>query len=164
MGYSDAECDITDVFETGVNAFAGCNNATLYVPAGLVSTYKSTADWNRLNIEEMSGVSLSLACTDRGKVIINDTFTFSNKICSATVYDGVDSKFVFVPDDGYQLDRVLLNGLDVTRSVTDNQLTTTILPNSSMMVIFTSKNTDINNDGVTDIDDVISLISNILGN
>lgn len=155
---------ITDVFETGENVFLNSSNATLYVPAGLVSTYQSTADWNRLNIEEMSGVSLALACTDRGKVIINDTFTFGNKLCSATVYDGVDSKFVFVPDEGYQLDRVLLNGLDVTRSVSNNQLTTTILPNSSMMVIFTSKNTDINNDGVTDIDDVISLISTVLGN
>ena len=155
---------ITDVFETGEKAFLNCSGATLYVPAGLVSTYQATADWNRLNVEEIAGISLKLACSDCGKVTINDTFTFSNKLCEATVYDGIDSKFVFTPDDGYLLDRVLINGLDVTRSVRNNQLTTTILPNSTMMVIFTSEGSDINKDGVTDIDDVISLIGTILGN
>ena len=44
---------ITDVFETGPYAFEGCENATLYVPRGLASTYQSTADWNRIsNIKE----------------------------------------------------------------------------------------------------------------
>ena len=155
---------ITDVFETGENAFSGVTDATLYVPAGLVSTYQATADWNRLNVEEIAGISLKLACSDCGKVTINDTFTFSNKLCEATVYDGTDNKFVFIPEEGYQLDRVLVNGLDVTRSVRNNQLTAMMLPNSTMMVIFTAKNGDINGDGIMDIDDVSSLMNRILGN
>ena len=155
---------ITDVFETGEKAFLNCSGATLYVPAGLVSTYQATADWNRLNVEEIAGISLKLACSDCGKVTINDTFTFSNRLCEATVYDGTDNKFVFIPEDGYQLDRVLVNGLDVTRSVRNNQLTATMLPNSTMMVIFTAKNGDINGDGSMDIDDVSSLMNRILGN
>lgn len=155
---------ITDVFETGENAFPNSTSATLYVPAGLVSTYQATPTWNRFNIEEIAGTSLKLACSECGKVTINDTFTFSNKLCEATVYDGTDSKFVFTPEEGYQLDRVLVNGLDVTRSVRNNQLTATMLPNSTMMVIFTAKNGDINGDGSMDIDDVGSLINMILGN
>lgn len=155
---------ITDVFETGEKAFLNCSGATLYVPAGLVSTYQATADWNRLNVEEIAGISLKLACSDCGKVTINDTFTFSNKLCEATVYDGTDNKFVFIPEEGYQLDRVLVNGLDVTRSVRNNQLTAMMLPNSTMMVIFTAKNGDINGDGSMDIDDVSSLMNRILGN
>ncbi len=154
---------ITDVFEIGDIAFYGCDNATLYVPKGLVDTYKSTADWNRFsNIEEMPGISLALACSDHGKVTVNDTFTFSTKIAEATVYDGIDSKFVFSPDANCRLDRVLINGLDVTKSVSNNELSTTILPNSSMMVIFSSNSADVNGDGVTNISDVIEIVNLIL--
>lgn len=155
---------ITDIFETGNGAFMNCPNATLYVPAGMVGTYQSTADWNRLtNIEEIPGISLAFGCSNHGKVTINDTFTFTNKLGQASVYDGIESKFVFTPDEDCQLDRVLLNGLDVTKSVKDNQLTTTILPNSSMMVIFSSESNDINHDGQVNIADVVALVKIILG-
>ena len=55
----------TEVFETGTGAFTDCDNATLYVPAGLKSTDQSTADWSRFtNIEEIPGISLTWACSD----------------------------------------------------------------------------------------------------
>ena len=38
---------ITDVFETGSEAFGGIPaDATLYVPEGMADTYRATADWN----------------------------------------------------------------------------------------------------------------------
>ena len=45
---------ITDIFETGDEAFGGIpTDATLYVPYGLAETYRATADWNRFsNISE----------------------------------------------------------------------------------------------------------------
>lgn len=154
---------ITDVFETGNSAFYGCTNATLYVPHGLKSAYQSTSDWKRLPIEEMlPAISLTLACTDQGQVLINDCISFSNDIGEASVNDGIDNTFVFTPDEGCQLNRVLINGLDVTKSVKDNKLTARILPNSKMMVVFSPNNSDVNGDGVVNIADVISIVNTIL--
>lgn len=154
---------ITDVFETGNSAFYGCTNATLYVPHGLASTYQSMSDWRRLPIEEMlPAISLAMACTDQGKVMVNDSYSFTNDIGEVSVNDGMDNTFSFVPEDGCQLERVLINGLDVTRSVRDNRLTARILPNSKMVVVFSSTNSDINGDGVVNIADVISIVNTIL--
>ena len=155
---------ITDVFETGNQAFDKIDNATLYVPAGLKSTYQSTADWKRLTkIEEMPGISLAMACSDQGKVSINEYSTFTNKLGEVSVRDGIENKFVFIPEEGSQLDRVLINGLDVTKNVKDNVLKTTIYPNYSMMVIFATKGADVNRDGAVDISDVVALVNIILG-
>lgn len=141
-----------------------CYNATLYVPAGLISTYQSTADWKNISrIEEIPSISLALACSDQGKVLINDYTTFTNKLGEVIVFDGTESKFVFTPEEGSQLERVLINGLDVTKSVKDNLLKTTIYPNCSMMVIFAPKGADVNRDGEINISDVVFLVNLILG-
>jgi hypothetical protein len=79
------------------------------------------------------------------------------------VRDGIENKFVFIPEEGSQLDRVLINGLDVTKNVKDNVLKTTIYPNYSMMVIFATKGADVNRDGSVDISDVVALVNIILG-
>jgi hypothetical protein len=79
------------------------------------------------------------------------------------VRDGIENKFVFIPEEGSQLDRVLINGLDVTKNVKDNVLKTTIYPNYSMMVIFATKGADVNRDGSVDISDVVELVNIILG-
>ncbi|MBQ2340629.1 MAG: leucine-rich repeat protein, partial [Bacteroidaceae bacterium] len=49
--------EITNVFETGSDAFSGCENATLYVPRGTKSQYQNTTDWNKFsNIVEKGGI------------------------------------------------------------------------------------------------------------
>lgn len=157
---------ITDVFETGSWAFYGSSNATLYVPKGMVSTYQSTPDWNRFaNVKEIiESIPMTLACSDHGKVTINDNPDFSNDIGDINVYDGQESTFTFTPNEGCHLDRVLLNGLDVTRSVEDDQLKATITPNSKMMVVFSPIGGDVNGDGRMDVNDVVLLVNLILGN
>ncbi|MBR5061548.1 MAG: leucine-rich repeat protein [Prevotella sp.] len=156
---------ITDVFETGNEAFKECNNATLYVPKGLVETYRSTSDWNRFNnIEEMiTFTPLTIACSDHGKVTINDSIEFANNIGEANVYDSMTNTFIFTPNEDCHLDRVLLDGLDVTKSVNNNQLTTMIRENSKMMVVFSPQGADVNGDGRVDIADVVALVNLILG-
>lgn len=157
---------ITDVFETGQNAFRYCKeNATLYVPNGLVSAYQSTPDWNRFkNIEEIVKYTpLILACTDHGKVTINDNPDFSNDIGEINVYDGSENTFLFTPNENCHLDRVLINGLDVTKSVNNNQLTTVIQPNTKMVVVFSPKNADVNGDGHVNVNDVVEIVNLILG-
>ena len=156
---------ITDVFETGSWAFYRSSNATLYVPKGLVSTYQSTPDWNRFtNIKEIiESIPMTFACSDHGKVTINDNIVFSNDIGEINVHDGVENTFVFTPSEDCRLDRVLINGLDVMKSVQNNQLTTKILPNSKMMVVFSPKGADVNGDGRVDIADVVAIVNIILG-
>ena len=157
---------ITDVFITGTNAFYGCENATLYVPKGLVSTYRSTADWNRiLWIEEMSEIisGVFISCNNKGKVIINGDVQFTNDLGEVNVKDGEDNTFIFQPNNNCELRQVLIDGLDVTLSVENNQLTTKVHEGSKMIVIFDKKGSDVNGDGMVNISDVVALVNLILG-
>ena len=79
LGLTSITSFITDVFETGDGAFSYCDKATLYVPKGLVSTYRSTKDWNRFSkIEEIPGIALAIACNNKGKVKVNGGMQFTN--------------------------------------------------------------------------------------
>ena len=131
----------------------------------MVSTYQSTPDWNRFaNIKEINpSIPLTIACSDHGKVTINDDTEFVNDIGEVTVFEELENTFVFTPREDCHLDRVLLNGLDITNSVENNQLTAKILPNSKMFVVFSPKCADVNGDGRVDINDVVLLVNLILG-
>ena len=155
---------VTQVFKTGQDSFQGCENATLYVPAGLVSTYQSTADWNRFSkIEEIPGIALAMSCNNKGKVKINDGIQFTNDMGEVSVYDGVENTFTFLPNDNCKLKQVLIDGLDVTLSVENNQLTTKVHEGSKMIVMFDKMSYDVNGDGAVDISDVVKLVNVILG-
>lgn len=163
---SDITSEITDVFITGTNAFEGCENATLHVPAGTVAAYCSNADWKRIIhiVEKEMGYSMIMACNPKGSVLINDTKTFTNKIGEVEVNENEENTFVFTPAEGCELEQVTLNGLDVTSSVSNNKLVATISGKSQMNVIFSRKGSDVNNDGRIDINDVVLLVNIILGN
>ena len=79
---------ITDVFKTGKGAFSGNpTDATLYVPKGLVDTYKATEDWNRFsNIVEMSDSKLGDVNND-GSTDISDVISLVNGILSSSETD-----------------------------------------------------------------------------
>ena len=155
---------ITDVFETGGDAFYGCDKATLYVPSGLVSTYQSKADWNYFSkIEEIPSTSLTMSCNNKGNVKINGMTDFTNNVGEVSVYDGVDNTFTFQPNDKCELRQVLIDGLDVTLSVENNQLTTKVHEGSKMIVMFDKSGSDVNGDGIVNISDVVALVNLILG-
>ena len=154
------------MFVTGTDAFLGCENATLHVPAGTHVAYSGRADWNRIiHIVEGDVVySMMMACNPKGSVLINGATTFTNKIGEVEVNENEENTFVFTPADGCKLEQVTLNGLDVTASVNNNRLVATISGNSQMNVVFSHKGSDVNNDGRIDINDVVSFVSIILGN
>jgi hypothetical protein len=137
----------------------------LYVPKGLVDTYKTTADWNSIsNIEEMVyKIPLTLACNSKGKVLVNGGVEFSNDVDHVDVIDGKDNTFEFIPDENCKLEQVIIDGFDVMSSVKDNKLTAKIRENSKMIVTFSKSSGDMNNDGNIDISDVVTLVNMILG-
>lgn len=76
---------ITDVFETGYDAFYGCEDATLYVPRGTKSQYQSTADWYRIsNIVEMCN---PYDVNNDGSIDISDVVSLVNFILSSSTTD-----------------------------------------------------------------------------
>ena len=160
---------ITEVFETGSDAFCDCDNATLYVPKGLKSIYWSISDWNRFKkIEEMPEVipvvaSLAMSCNNKGKVKINGVTEFTNNMGEVEVNNGVENTFIFQPNNNCELRQVLIDGLDVTLSVENNQLTTKVHEGSKMIVMFDKTSNDVNGDGQVDISDVVRLVNFILG-
>ncbi len=163
-GLTSVTSYITEVFQTGEDAFYGCNNASLYVPKGLVSTYQSTADWKRFkNIEEIPDVTLAISCNNKGKVLVNGTTEFTNNMGEVSFYDGLENTFVFTPEGNCQLEQVLIDGLDVTLSVKNNQLKTIIHEGSKMIVTFSKSSGDVNGDGHMNINDVVALVNMILG-
>ena len=165
LGVTSVITEITNIFETGDYAFdVGSNATTLYVPKGLVETYRLTKDWNRLRwIEEISALSSSiiLSCNNMGKILVNDDIEFTNDVDEVIIMDGKDNSFEFIPDNNCQLEQVLLDGLDVSLSVKNNQLTTKIRENTKMIVTF-SKQGDINSDGRVDISDVVALVNKLI--
>jgi hypothetical protein len=74
--------EITNVFETGSNAFKDCANATLYVPRGTKSLYQSTADWNSIsNIVEIFN---PYDVNNDGSVDISDVVSLVNFILDSS--------------------------------------------------------------------------------
>lgn len=81
-GLRSIKCYIKNVFNTGKNPFTNCNNATLYVPQGLVEVYQSTPDWNKLTfIEEMT---MNPDVDGDGSANINDVVRLISKILDSS--------------------------------------------------------------------------------
>ena len=165
FGLTSITSYITEVFVTESEAFSDCENVTLYVPRGMVNFYRITADWNRFKkIEELPGPeTLVMSCNNKGKVLINETEEFTNDLGEVNINDGVDNTFIFQPNDNCELRQVLIDGLDVTLSVENNQLTTKVHEGSKMIVMFDKSGADVNGDGQLNISDVVALVNLILG-
>ena len=155
---------ITDVFVTGEEAFSDCEKATLYVPHGTVEAYKLTADWNSIGKIEEKPQAFVVSCNDKGKVRMTDVgVQFTNNVVDVIINDGTDNLFYFEPNDNCVLKQVLIDGVDVTRSVRYNELKATVHQGSKMIVIFDEPSYDVNGDGTVNITDVVKLVNFILG-
>ena len=113
-------------------------------------------------IEEIR-IPLAMSCNNKGKVKINDGVQFTNDMGKVNVYDGADNTFVFTPEENCELEQVLIDGVDVTKSAKNNQLITKVHEGSKMIVTFSKSSGDMNGDGMVNISDVVALVNLILG-
>ena len=165
-GLTSVISNITNVFNIDLSVFGGCENSILYVPNGLVGTYKSRVGWNIFkSIVDMDShtIPLQISCNSKGSITFNETIVFTNKIGSVDILDEADNTIVFTPKVNCKLEQVCLNGFDITPTVEDNTLKAVIPANSQMVVTFAKESGDMNNDGNIDISDVVSLVNMILG-
>ena len=160
-------CHVKEPFDIDTSVFEKSNDITLYVPYTCSEAYKSIEGWRVIsNIVEMDPptIPMLISCNSKGSISINNNRSLTNSIGSVEVYDGYATTFTFTPKPGCKIDQVILNGLDITANVQNSTLTCTIPANSQMIVTFTTEQGDMNNDGIIDISDVVSIVNKILGN
>jgi len=108
---------ITDVFETGLDAFDGIpTDATLYVPKGLVDTYRATADWNRFsNIVEIGSSTSDLADWESTN---HDDYSIDSKTYEFSAEEGDILSFDWYvsSEDGYDILTITLDGNTIVSS------------------------------------------------
>ncbi len=161
-GLTSVTSSITNVFATGSQAFYGCSNAILYVPAASLTKYQNTTDWKSFRtIIPYSPMLFS--CNNKGKVLVNGKEELTNVYKKINIYDGLDNTFVFLPNENCQVRQVLIDGQDVMGSMVNNQLTVTLHGGSKMLVMFNQRGYDVNGDGNVNISDVVTLVNMILG-
>lgn len=119
-------------------------SAVLYVPTGTKSLYEAATGWQDFssivetdNFDDLNTYySFNISTTTGGKVSVLGN-TLSNTSMSATVKEGEDVTLSFVPDDGYELKSVVINGVDMTKDVVDNTYTIqSVSQNTTVEVIF----------------------------
>ncbi len=141
------------VTSIGDHAFSGCSNinqvisqifipinipsfvfadisseAVLQVPYGTKEQYLKFSSWTRYFkeiIEEGDNIrtySISISSIGNGSVSY-DGSTIKNQTQSFTVEEGLSATVTFIPDAGYKIASVKLNGTDVTTSVVNNKYT-----------------------------------------
>ena len=97
------------------------NNIVLNVPSGTSDLYKNTSGWNNFkNIHEMDATignySVDVIYNDGGYITYNGTILDRNDIFD--VDSDKDYHIKIVPEDGYAVNSVMLNGKNI--SLTDN--------------------------------------------
>ena len=95
-------------------------NCVLTVPAGNKAAYQAADQWKEFFfVEEGETVNKYITVTieknEGGKVLVNGTET------PESIKIGSDVELQFIPDEGYSLAQVLVNGDDVTAKVTDGK-------------------------------------------
>ena len=118
--------------------------ATLYVPMGTKSIYEAATGWKDFgSINETDDLddlntyyTFNVNTTVGGKVSVLDK-TLSNTSMSVPVKEGNDITLTFIPDNGYELKSVVINGEEIVGSIEDNSYTiSAISQNTSIVVTF----------------------------
>lgn len=143
---------------SNVNVFDGLTyiNATLYVRKGYKSVFENTYGWNEfLSIveidtdEQIPQYTFNVNTSVGGSVSVLGN-NFSNTSLNSFVNEGDDVTLSFTPDNGYELNAVYVNDVNVINDVKNNdykisnitQNTNVIVSFSELPVYLTIKNAD----------------------
>lgn len=102
---------------------------TLYVPIGAKGAYKAATGWSQFsNIKEgipdpnLETYVLSIT-SEYGGTVSYDTYNVNNDNQAIYVDQGTEAKISLLPYSEYAIDKVTLNGVDITSDIVDNQYT-----------------------------------------
>ena len=103
------------------------SNATLVVPDGTIDTYKATTSWNKfLNIETFS-FTMTVETSEGGNVELSNDKPGMGESVMVTL----------VPEQGYLIESLKVNGVDVTENISEGQyVIVNIMSNQTIVAKF----------------------------
>ena len=116
------------------------NTATLYVPEGMMETFRAHEVWGKfVNISDgtvINNCTLTITSSGNGSTSYNST-TIRNGSNSFTVTEGSSATISLIPDEGNRIKLLKVNNTDVTSSLSNNSYTiSNITINTSVEVEF----------------------------
>ena len=96
-------------------------NATLWVPGGTKELYSLATGWKNFGDFREFSYRISIEAGEGGTVSVGDVTAASGQPAETTVDFGSDIVFQITPAEGYQLQTLTVNGVDVTAQVAGNQ-------------------------------------------
>ena len=115
------------------------NDVTAQVSNGQITIDNITQNTNvEVSFEEIPPTTYNLTISAVGNgTVVYDSHTIKDQTSSFTVVEGSYITIQIVPDDGYRMKSVTLDGMDVTANVTDGQYTTSkMMANATLIVEF----------------------------
>lgn len=115
------------------------SNAILYVPYSRKDIYATTSPWSVFkNIVELSPRQFSLSITSIGNGYVDYSGTnISITTRSFNVNEASSHTLCFIPNNGYRVGKLLVNNVDKTANIVDNQYTiNNISQNTTVNVTF----------------------------
>ena len=137
---TDVYCWAENVPTTESTAFEGSypNYMTLHVPTASISGYESTAPWSSfgtIKSIDNSIATLSVTSGNGGVVTIGQT-TIKENTTSVYIKKNNQTEITITPDSDFAIDKVLLDGNDVTSQVVNGNLSITLTADATLTVSF----------------------------
>ena len=95
-------------------------NATLWIPGGTKELYSQAIGWKNFGVFREFSYRISIEAGEGGTVSVGDVTATYGQPAETTVDFGSWVIFMITPDEGYQLQTLTVNGVDVTAQADKN--------------------------------------------